>query len=148
VEGVLDDDGKRRVIDRITDALVEVEGRGNEAFRPYVWVILEEVASGHWGVGGVFLATRERFLAGLREGPPRTRRRAVGRRARPTNIGASSVTTPSPVNASSTKGTPSERSGDGPRDPGPGRRLPGVPAGTLTESTRTRRGPGSDTTSS
>jgi 4-oxalocrotonate tautomerase len=52
VEGVLDDDGKRRVIDRITDALVEVEGRGNEAFRPYVWVILEEVASGHWGVGG------------------------------------------------------------------------------------------------
>lgn len=31
---------------------MEVEGRGNDAFRPYVWVILEEVASGHWGVGG------------------------------------------------------------------------------------------------
>jgi 4-oxalocrotonate tautomerase len=52
VEGVLDDDGKREVVERVTDALVETEGRGNEAFRPYVWVILEEVASGHWGVGG------------------------------------------------------------------------------------------------
>lgn len=52
VEGVLDDEGKRRVIERVTDALVEVEGQGNEAFRPYVWVILEEVASGQWGVGG------------------------------------------------------------------------------------------------
>ena len=52
VEGVLDDDGKREVVERVPDALVETEGRGNEAFRPYVWVILEEVASGHWGVGG------------------------------------------------------------------------------------------------
>jgi len=52
VEGVLDDDGKRAVVERVTDALVETEGRGNEAFRPYIWVILEEVASGHWGVGG------------------------------------------------------------------------------------------------
>jgi 4-oxalocrotonate tautomerase len=52
VEGVLDEEGKRRVIERVTDALVEVEGQGNDAFRPYVWVILEEVASGQWGVGG------------------------------------------------------------------------------------------------
>ena len=52
VEGVLDDEGRRRVIERITDVLVEVEGAGNEAFRPYVWVIVEEVASGQWGVGG------------------------------------------------------------------------------------------------
>lgn len=52
VEGVLDDEGRRRVIERVTDVLVEVEGQGNEAFRPYVWVILEEVASGQWGVGG------------------------------------------------------------------------------------------------
>ena len=52
VEGVLDEEGKREVVERVTDALVETEGQGNEAFRPYVWVILEEVASGHWGVGG------------------------------------------------------------------------------------------------
>jgi 4-oxalocrotonate tautomerase len=52
VEGVLDEAGKREVVERVTDALLETEGRGNEAFRPYIWVILEEVASGHWGVGG------------------------------------------------------------------------------------------------
>jgi 4-oxalocrotonate tautomerase len=52
VEGVLDEDGKRSLIEKVTDALVEVEGQGNPAFRPYVWVILEEVASGQWGVGG------------------------------------------------------------------------------------------------
>jgi 4-oxalocrotonate tautomerase len=52
VEGVLDEDGKRSLIEKVTDALVEVEGQGNPAFRPYVWVILEEVSSGQWGVGG------------------------------------------------------------------------------------------------
>lgn len=35
VEGVLDERGRREVIERVTDALVEVEGRGNEAFRPH-----------------------------------------------------------------------------------------------------------------
>ena len=58
VEGVLDDEGRRRVIERVTDVLVEVEGAGNEAFRPYVWVIVEEVASGQWGVGGHGLTPR------------------------------------------------------------------------------------------
>ena len=52
VEGVLDADGKRRLIEQVTDALVEVEGQGNEKFRPYVWVIVEEVAESQWGVGG------------------------------------------------------------------------------------------------
>jgi len=33
VEGVLDDDGKREVVERVTDALVETEGQGNEALR-------------------------------------------------------------------------------------------------------------------
>ena len=52
VEGVLDDAGKKQLIEKVTEALVEVEGQGNEAFRPYVWVILEEVKDGMWGVGG------------------------------------------------------------------------------------------------
>ncbi len=52
VEGVLDDEGKQELLKKVTDALVEVEGEGNEAFRQYVWVILEEVPSGMWGVRG------------------------------------------------------------------------------------------------
>jgi 4-oxalocrotonate tautomerase len=52
VEGVLDDTGKKQLIEKVADALVEVEGQGNESFRPYVWVILEEVKDGMSGVGG------------------------------------------------------------------------------------------------
>ncbi len=59
VEGVLDDNGKQEVISRVTDALVETEGQGNEAFRQYVTVLLEEVPSGQWGLGGHGLTADE-----------------------------------------------------------------------------------------
>jgi len=52
VEGVLDDERKQELLKKVTDALVEVEGQGDEAFRRYGWVILEEVPSGMSGVGG------------------------------------------------------------------------------------------------
>jgi 4-oxalocrotonate tautomerase len=52
VEGVLDDADKGRLIERITEALVEVEGQGNPTFAQYCFVIVEEVPSGMWGVGG------------------------------------------------------------------------------------------------
>ena len=47
---------KQEVIQRLTDALVSVEG---ESLRPYTLVILEEVGSGDWAVGGKSLTTEE-----------------------------------------------------------------------------------------
>lgn len=52
VEGVLDEADKSRLIEGITGVLVEVEGQGNPNFAQYCWVIVEEVPSGMWGLGG------------------------------------------------------------------------------------------------
>jgi 4-oxalocrotonate tautomerase len=62
VRGVMTDDERRRLIERLTDAVVEVFAQGREAFRPNVWVVVEEVEADHWGVGGapVDLATARR----------------------------------------------------------------------------------------
>ena len=50
IEDVFDADEKREMIEKVTEAMVEVEG---ESMRPVTWVVLEEVKSGDWGIGGV-----------------------------------------------------------------------------------------------
>ncbi len=49
IAGVFDAGQKRAIIERITDVMVAMEG---ETIRPVVWVVIEEVLSGDWGVGG------------------------------------------------------------------------------------------------
>ena len=49
IEGVFTETQKRQMIHKLTEAMVSVEG---EAMRPVTWVIVEEVKSGDWGVGG------------------------------------------------------------------------------------------------
>ncbi|MGA9310725.1 MAG: tautomerase family protein [Pseudonocardiaceae bacterium] len=51
IEGVLDEADKSRLMERITDALVEIEGQGNPNFAQYCWVFVEEVPRATWGVG-------------------------------------------------------------------------------------------------
>jgi 4-oxalocrotonate tautomerase len=53
IEGVFTDAQKREMIRRLTDAMVSIEG---EALRPVTWVVVEEVKSGCWGIGGKALA--------------------------------------------------------------------------------------------
>ena len=40
------------VIKRVTDAIVFVTG---EALRAHTWVVISQVSSGHWGIGGTTL---------------------------------------------------------------------------------------------
>ena len=54
IEGVFDDHQKKAIIEKLTDAMVEVEG---ENMRPVTWVVVEEVKSGEWGIGGQALTT-------------------------------------------------------------------------------------------
>jgi len=54
IEGVFDDHQKKAIIEKVTDAMVEVEG---ENMRPVTWVVVEEVKSGEWGIGGQALTT-------------------------------------------------------------------------------------------
>jgi len=49
IEGVFTAPQKQEIIERLTDAMVEIQG---EAMRQHTWCVIEEVASGDWGIGG------------------------------------------------------------------------------------------------
>ena len=49
MEGVFTAPQKRAMIERFTDAMVEIEG---ENIRHSIWCLVEEISSGDWGVGG------------------------------------------------------------------------------------------------
>jgi 4-oxalocrotonate tautomerase len=49
IKGVFTAQQKQEIIERLTDAMVEVEG---EQMRQATWCIVEEVASGEWGIAG------------------------------------------------------------------------------------------------
>jgi 4-oxalocrotonate tautomerase len=49
VAGVFTTLQKQEIIERLTDALVQVQG---ENLRPHTWCVIEEIAAGGWGIGG------------------------------------------------------------------------------------------------
>ena len=56
IEDVFTPDQKREIVERLTDAMVSIEG---ENMRSVTWVVVEEVASGAWGIGGKPLSTED-----------------------------------------------------------------------------------------
>ncbi len=54
IEGVFRDDQKQEMIERLTDAMVEIDG---ENMRGVTWVVVEEVKSADCGIGGHALTT-------------------------------------------------------------------------------------------
>jgi 4-oxalocrotonate tautomerase len=54
IEGVFDEDQKRAMIEKLTDTMVEIEG---ENMRGVTWVVIDEVKSGDWGIGGQSVTT-------------------------------------------------------------------------------------------
>ena len=53
VKGILDAEQKRKLHERITDLMVEIEGQGDEALRKLVWIKIEEQEPAHWSLGGM-----------------------------------------------------------------------------------------------
>ena len=49
ISGVFTRQQKEEIVERLTDAMVAIEG---ENMRRTIWCLVEEVASGEWGVGG------------------------------------------------------------------------------------------------
>lgn len=49
IRGVFSPDQKKMLIEKVTDAVVSVEG---EPMRPVTWVRVQEIESGEWAVGG------------------------------------------------------------------------------------------------
>jgi 4-oxalocrotonate tautomerase len=56
IEGVFTSEQKREMIRQLTETMVEIEG---ENLRPVTWVVVEEVKSGDWGIGGNGLTTAD-----------------------------------------------------------------------------------------
>lgn len=56
IEGVFDDRQKAQMIEKVTNAMVAIEG---EAMRGVTWVRVKEVRSGHWGIGGKALRAED-----------------------------------------------------------------------------------------
>ena len=49
IAGIFTAQQKQAIVERLTDAMVEIEGEG---MRRTIWCMVEEVASGEWGIGG------------------------------------------------------------------------------------------------
>ena len=56
IEGVFTPTQKQDMIRKLTDTMVSIEG---ENLRPYTLVVLDEVKSGDWGVGGKCLTNSD-----------------------------------------------------------------------------------------
>ena len=56
IENVFTGEQKRRMIEKVTDAMVSIEG---EAMRGVTWVLVEEVPEGNWGIGGQGLTSAD-----------------------------------------------------------------------------------------
>ena len=54
IEDVFTLEQKGQIVERLTNAMVSIEG---ENMRGVTWVIVEEVHSGDWGIGGQPLST-------------------------------------------------------------------------------------------
>jgi 4-oxalocrotonate tautomerase len=49
IRGVFTPEQRKRMIEKVTDAMISVEG---EAMRPVTWVRVQEIESGEWAIGG------------------------------------------------------------------------------------------------
>ncbi len=56
IEGVFTPTQKQEMVRKLTDTMVSIEG---ENMRPVTWVVIEEIASGDWGIGGKPMTTNE-----------------------------------------------------------------------------------------
>jgi 4-oxalocrotonate tautomerase len=54
IEDVFTPAQKKEIVTKLTDAMVAIEG---ENMRPVTWVIVEDVRSGDWGIGGMPMTT-------------------------------------------------------------------------------------------
>jgi 4-oxalocrotonate tautomerase len=62
IEGVFTPAQKQEMIRKLTDTMVSIEG---EQMRSVTWVVIDEVKSGDWGIGGKPLTTDDvKALAG------------------------------------------------------------------------------------
>ena len=56
IQGVCSEAQKKQIVSQLVGAMVSIEG---ENMRPVTWVVVEEVQSGDWAIGGKPLTTAD-----------------------------------------------------------------------------------------
>lgn len=56
IDGVFTDEQKGEIAEKLTDAMVSIEG---ENMRSVTWCVIDTVASGDWAIGGNRLTTED-----------------------------------------------------------------------------------------
>jgi 4-oxalocrotonate tautomerase len=56
IEGVFNEQQKKKMVIDLTNAIVAIEG---ESMREVTWVVIEEVKTGNWAIGGKSLSTSD-----------------------------------------------------------------------------------------
>jgi 4-oxalocrotonate tautomerase len=56
IEGVFNETQEKQMVTKLTDAMVAIEG---EAMRQVTWVVIDEVKSGDWALGGKLLTAAD-----------------------------------------------------------------------------------------
>jgi 4-oxalocrotonate tautomerase len=67
IEGVFTESQKREIVRKLSDAMVSIEG---ENMRSVTTVIIEEIKSGNWGIGGKSLTTADVKALAAGRSPP------------------------------------------------------------------------------
>ncbi|KAA1245278.1 4-oxalocrotonate tautomerase family protein [Aquimarina sp. RZ0] len=74
-KGALSNQERKELQTKITDLLIEYEGKGNPEFKKFVWVMLEEEEPKNWMIGGTTISDvldnnltyKQNYLANLSE---------------------------------------------------------------------------------
>ncbi|MDY0416807.1 tautomerase family protein [Enterobacter sp. 170198] len=53
IKGIMNDEQKSELLRRMTDLMVEIEGRGDPEFRRSVWIRIDEHDPEQWSLGGL-----------------------------------------------------------------------------------------------
>ena len=53
IKGIMNDEQKSELLRRMTDLMVEIEGRGDPEFRRSVWIRIDELDPEQWSLGGL-----------------------------------------------------------------------------------------------
>lgn len=53
IKGIMTAEQKNELLCRMTDLMVEIEGRGDPQFRQSVWVRIDEHEPEQWSLGGI-----------------------------------------------------------------------------------------------
>lgn len=65
IQGMLNTEQKQRLLEKIADALVEIEGGGDPEFKKSVWINIQESGAENWSMAGLRPSTQQiaQFLA-------------------------------------------------------------------------------------